>query len=217
MEFNDLNLLDIGNTIQITGVIYSGEGKHLLCMFPEHHGTLSCCVPADDDIAVIVPLDRSTLNDQIVMLNMTREQWVTFLRQTDILETEVLTKAGDDQKIIKAILRKSARQVAQDVSWAVYRRDGYACRYCGKDDVPLTVDHLVLWEEGGPSTEENMLSACKKCNKTRGNTQYPDWLNHEFYKRVSKGLKPEVLEANAAIVATLDAIPRMVHKPTRRK
>lgn len=212
MKFDDLNLHDIGNTIQITGVIYSGQGKHLLCFFPEHHGELECCVPADDNIAVIAPG-----RDQIEALNMSREEWVQFLRQTDILETEVLTQAGPDAKVVKAVLRKSSRQIAQSISWAVFRRDGYACRYCGNDKTPLTVDHLVLWEEGGPSTEENLVSACRKCNKTRGNTPYPEWLSHPHYQRTSKNLSPRVREANEALVATLSGIPRMIHKPGKRR
>ena len=211
MEFKDLTLLDIGNTIQITGVVYSGEGKHLICFFPGHHGELSSCVPADDNIVVIDPG-----RDQLEALNMSRDEWVQFLRQTDIMETEVLAQAGPDVKITKAILRKSARQIATQISWAVFRRDGYACRYCGNDNIPLTVDHLVLWEEGGPSIEANLVAACKKCNKVRGNIQYAEWLDHNFYKNRSKNLTPEQKEANLALVPTLDAIPRMIHKPTRR-
>lgn len=200
MKFQDLNLLDIGNTIQITGVVYSGEGRHLLCFFP------------GEDLVDL----RGLASGEITVLDMNREEWQQFLRQTDIMETEVLTQAGEDQPFVKAILRKSSRQISQHVSWAVYRRDSYACRYCGNDETPLTVDHLVLWEEGGPSTEENLLSACKKCNKTRGNTQYGDWLKHPYYSKVSRNLTAEQREANIAVLGTLDAIPRMVHKQTKR-
>ena len=88
----------------------------------------------------------------------------------------------------------------------MYRRDHYRCRYCGANDVPLTVDHLVLWEEGGPSTEENLVSACKDCNKTRGNTPYHLWLRDSYYKRVSANLPPMIQEANERIAHTLDGI-----------
>ena len=81
--------------------------------------------------------------------------------------------------------------------------------------MPLTVDHLVCWEVGGPSTEANLVSACRKCNKVRGNTPYPDWLTNGYYVQVSKGLKPAVREANEAVSATLDAVPRKLHVHTR--
>ena len=61
-------------------------------------------------------------------------------------------------KLYKAVIRKCQRNIEQGVSWNVFRRDGYACRYCGNKEVPLTVDHLVLWEESGPSTEANLVS-----------------------------------------------------------
>lgn len=191
-KFENLDLLQVGNTIQLAGAIWVGGGKTYLCLFP------------GEDMPM--PVDT---------LEMTIDEWQKFLRQTDIMETEVLA-ASADGKVAKALIRKSTRQIAQHVSWAVYRRDR-RCRYCGRDDVPLTVDHLVLWENGGPSTEGNLLSACRKCNKTRGNTEFADWLNHPYYKRVSQNLPPGIQQANLDIVATLDAIPRMVHKPTRRK
>jgi len=187
-------LLEIGNTIQISGVLFSGADKHYLIPFPEEH------------------------NNEIEwtdckILKPTLEEWKTLLRQTDLLETEVL--ANDNHGLIKAILRKSQRQIDQKVAWNVYRRDGYKCRYCGRDTVPLTVDHLVLWEVGGPSIEENLLSSCKNCNKARGNMEYSDWLKSEFYLNVSKGLDDEVIMNNQLLVETLKDIPVRVHKMSR--
>lgn len=34
MDFEHLNLRSVGNTIQIAGAIYAGEGKIFLCFFP---------------------------------------------------------------------------------------------------------------------------------------------------------------------------------------
>ena len=211
-KFNELDLLAVGNTIQQVGAIYAGEGKVFLCMFPgDHLGEFYVEIEP-----VRVFHDAKGTAQEIKALNMTREEWSQFLRQTDIMEVEVLAAAADG-KTAKAILRKSARQISQHISWEVFRRDGYKCRYCGKDTVPLTVDHLVTWEEGGPSVPENLVAADKKCNKVRGNTPYPEWLKSKFYKQVSAGLTDAVRQANIDLVTTLDAIPRMIHKPTRRK
>ncbi|GAG09150.1 unnamed protein product, partial [marine sediment metagenome] len=92
----------------------------------------------------------------------------------------------------------------------------YKCRYCGRDDVPLTVDHLVLWEDGGPSIEENLVSACRKCNKKRGNTEYSDWLQHPYYLKVSAALLPCHQEKNEKLAPTLPGIPRVVGKRRSR-
>jgi hypothetical protein len=196
MKLADINLLAIGNTIPLTGAIYQGEGKTYLAFFPGESLTNG---------------DKTT---EVIPLEMDPGEWETFLRQTDLQETEMLTKAKDGT-VTKAIVRKCERNIAQTVSWKVFKRDGYACRYCAADDTPLTVDHLVLWEEGGPSTEANLVAACKKCNKTRGNTQYADWLRHPHYLRVSANLSEHTQLANIELIAKLDKIPKLVHARSR--
>jgi len=124
--------------------------------------------------------------------------------------------------LYKAVVRKCQRNIDQVVSWNVFGRDNFACRYCGRshDDngnrVPLTVDHLVLWENGGPSTESNLASSCKKCNKTRGNTEYADWLNHHYYKRVAENLTQAQRQANIDLLSTLANIELVINIRTKR-
>jgi len=158
--------------------------------------------------------NEGDLNDEFNVLDVSSDEWKQILRQTDLMETEIL-QAAENGELVKAIVRKSARIIEQGLSWKVYHRDGYRCRYCGKQGIPMTVDHLVLWEDGGPSIEENLLAACRKCNKKRGSISYPDWLNHPYYKTVSEGLTPEVRQLNIELVDTLDSIPLRVHKKSR--
>lgn len=202
MKLSDIDLLQVGHSIQMAGAVYAGEGMLFLAMLPEERGQLLRDVLFENDTGVL----------GVQTLDMDQEDWTRFLRQTDLLETEVHTRGP----VGKAIVRKSQRQISQGTSWIVYKRDGYRCRYCAADDVPLTVDHLVLWEEGGPSTKENLVSACRRCNKTRGNTQYADWLEHPYYRNVSRKLTPATRDANRALVSTLGTIPRTVHQPSHR-
>lgn len=194
MKFEDFDLLSLGNTVQLVGAVYRDKNKgSFVALFPE---------------------DTDAWSDSIELLVMDRDQWKQFLRQSDIVETEVLAQASDG-KLAKAIIRKTARNIESAINWAVFRRDEYACRYCGKNDVPLTVDHVVTWEDGGPSIEENLVSSCRKCNRVRGNTPYEEWLKDPFYLNASKGLSEEVKKANRDLVETLDAIPRRVHRRSR--
>lgn len=209
MKFSDLNLLDVGNSIQLAGAVYIGNGKMMLAMFPDEHGDV---VDSSGDPVTMFYSQGGSFPAET--LNMTQEEWEAFVRQTDLLETQGLVKTQSGT-VEKAILRKSQRQIEQGVSWKVFRRDGCKCRYCGADDVPLTVDHLVCWEEGGPSTEANLVSACRKCNKTRGNLSYAEWLEHNHYKRVSANLTEGEREANRVLASTLDAIPRHYTKRSR--
>ncbi len=50
----------------------------------------------------------------------------------------------------------------------ILRRDGYKCAYCGRSDLPLTVDHVVPKARGGDDTWENLITACTFCNNKKG-------------------------------------------------
>lgn len=187
-----VDLHDLGDTLLLVGVAYQREGVTYFFSLPGEE--------IDPGRFVISALDLAA--------------WQALLQQTDVVEVAVDTQ-GDRGTIEKAYRRKSQRNIDAAVSWRCYKRDKYACRYCGRDDVPLTVDHLVRWENGGPSTEANLLSACKKCNRVRGDTEYADWMNHPYYAQQRRKLAPGVHEANLALVPTLAAIPRTLHPRSR--
>lgn len=205
MRLSEIDVLSIGNTVQLAGAVYVGDGAMLLAMFPEDAGEVSRGAAFQSQSAQEIPVH---------VLNMTTEDWQVFLRQTDVMETEVLARAADGS-LVKAVMRKSQRQIDQSVSWQVFRRDGYRCRYCGKDDVPLTVDHVVLWEDGGPSVPENLVSACRKCNRTRGNTPYAEWLRGRYYVGLSGPRGPDLSSRNEDVLPTIPDIPRRHHVHTR--
>lgn len=49
----------------------------------------------------------------------------------------------------------------------VFERDGYTCRYCGAQppDVVLVLDHVLPVKEDGPTTADNLVTACEPCNQ----------------------------------------------------
>ena len=51
----------------------------------------------------------------------------------------------------------------------LFRRDQYACQYCGVKPGPdaLTIDHVLPRSRGGTSTWENCVLACVPCNKRK--------------------------------------------------
>lgn len=216
MKLDDLDIHAIGNTIQLAGAIYADGDRVYLVPLP---GELTEGQREWLRVVLDSRPHRNEATAPITVLDMDSDEWQRFLRQTDLLEVEVLAHAEEkgNKGPVKAILRKTARNISQGVSWQVYRRDGYRCRYCGADDVPLTVDHVVLWEHGGPSIPENLVTACRKCNKVRGNTPYAEWLRHPYYKKVSRNIIMAAVEDNIALLTTLDSIPRMLHKPKKRK
>lgn len=189
-KFSDIDISEIGHTKQFIGCAYAGKDGGYLFLFPGEK--------------------KVELED----VEMSSGDCARLLRQTDLMETEVVQRAIDGTTT-KAMLRKSNRQISQVVQWNVFRRDGYRCRYCGRNDVPLTVDHLITWEDSGPSTEDNLFSSCRPCNRARGNVAYEQWLCSSYYQSRSKDLDPTTKASNAAKSADLDKIQRVVHVQSR--
>ncbi len=48
-------------------------------------------------------------------------------------------------------------------------RDSFQCQYCGKTDLPLTIDHIIPRSRGGEYSWENLITACPRCNSKKGN------------------------------------------------
>jgi HNH endonuclease len=187
LTFKDVNLLEVGHTTQLVGAIYMDDknSRVLLCPFPDEASDLKGVM--------------------IEYLYLNADEWAQVLLQGDVLNVEILIKESDGQ-IKKAIVRKGNRNIDQSISWKVFRRDSYTCRYCGANDVPLTVDHIILWEAGGPSTFENLITACKKCNRVRGNTPYRQWILSTDYQNRSRALSPITKNENMAVIGRLDSI-----------
>jgi 5-methylcytosine-specific restriction endonuclease McrA len=50
----------------------------------------------------------------------------------------------------------------------ILKRDGHKCAYCGRADLPLTIDHIIPRSRGGDETWENLVAACLPCNNRKG-------------------------------------------------
>jgi len=64
----------------------------------------------------------------------------------------------------------------------ILRRDGYKCAYCGRSDLPLTVDHVIPKARGGDETWENLITACTVCNNKKGDRTPEEARMKLFYK-----------------------------------
>ena len=61
--------------------------------------------------------------------------------------------------------------IRQTTRLAIYLRDGMACAYCGhavEDGASLSLDHLIPHSHGGSNEATNLVTACERCNKSRG-------------------------------------------------
>lgn len=49
----------------------------------------------------------------------------------------------------------------------IMARDGFKCQYC-ESTMNLSIDHIVPSSRGGKSIWENCVTACRKCNNSKG-------------------------------------------------
>jgi 5-methylcytosine-specific restriction endonuclease McrA len=82
---------------------------------------------------------------------------------------------------------------------AIKARDGHRCVYCQRaasKTVRLTLDHVVVYSEGGPDLATNLVTACMDCNRDRGISDidhFAEWLRRR--NRGDTGIEARVLKA----------------------
>lgn len=63
--------------------------------------------------------------------------------------------------------------IGKKLRFEIFRRDRFACRYCGKsanDGAVLEADHVVPRSRGGRDIARNLVAACEECNGGKGAT-----------------------------------------------
>ena len=86
-----------------------------------------------------------------------------------------------DYKIMK--MRRRGMVKPGKIDWEylrtyVFERDRYTCGYCGSkvnnlDEI--TCDHIIPKAAGGSSFPENLITACRNCNNTKGVKSVRKW------------------------------------------
>lgn len=149
--------VDIGNLLKISGVLYQGMGSNLLLLSPS----------ADDVL-------RSSIGPVLLRIEQPSvEEWSEIIRQSDDPEMFI----GEVGGVNKILHRKQRFEISGHVQQKVWARDGFSCIYCNRrmGDVQLTIDHWISLENGGVNDDTNYVSACRKCNKSKGSMDPKDF------------------------------------------
>jgi len=91
-----------------------------------------------------------------------------FDRLMDTLDAE------DDKALASAIVgagRDSRRRFRGTVRSTVWTRDGGVCWYCGATVTldRVQIDHVIPWSRGGRTVEDNGVTSCAPCNRSKSN------------------------------------------------
>ncbi len=57
----------------------------------------------------------------------------------------------------------------------ILERDGYQCQYCMTLTGPMEVDHVMPVARGGSDDFDNLVCACRKCNRSKGAKLVSEW------------------------------------------
>ena len=172
-DLKPIYLDHFGTQFQIAGILQKGKNNtYILLPLPDE-------LPFDN--AIIETIKDLHPNFNIVYPNL--EQWMEVLKYLD--DPQYFEE--DETGLVKAIHRKCQRQIGMNLQWKIYRRDRFRCVYCGRDDVPLTIDHKTPVELGGTDEEDNLVACCRPCNKEKGNMSYSQWSDYILleYQRVA--------------------------------
>lgn len=88
---------------------------------------------------------------------------VTITRPDGATETLPPYGATRLQRIVK-----SRDDITASLRASVLRRDRGTCRYCGRGDGAMEIDHVVPVSRGGRGTKSNLVIACRGCNQRKG-------------------------------------------------
>lgn len=149
-----------GHIYKISGVILQGKGRNIIVLLPTAN-------------------DFDSSEDHAEIKRHTLTEWAELLRQTD--DPVYFKDEEVGGHIVKSVHRKCMAAISGAVQQRVWARDEFRCMYCNGEmgKVQLTVDHWVPLELGGSNDMLNLISACRKCNKMKGDLPAVDYCNEE--------------------------------------
>lgn len=97
---------------------------------------------------------------------------------------------------------QGSKWITRERRLAIYLRDGMACCYCGANieehGITLSLDHVLPYSQGGTNNSYNLITACQKCNSSRGDRPVEEFVN-AVAGYLNQGIKADViLESIAA-------------------
>jgi len=90
---------------------------------------------------------------------------------------------------IKGIEYQQGELFGYEVREYLLEKWGRKCAYCGKENVPLEIEHLIPKSRGGSDRVSNLTIACHECNQKKGNMTAEEFNHPEIQTQAKKPLK----------------------------
>ena len=130
-----------------------------------------------------IPLTTCSARRAIIMVWMGKAEIV----ESTGLYIHSVSMKFDVPSIIRLLIfvRFSHRWNIQLTKQNILKRDRKTCQYCGGNEGPMTVDHVIPRSHNGRETWENLVCACEKCNNKKGD-RTPQEADMSLIKKPSK-------------------------------
>jgi hypothetical protein len=116
-------------------------------------------------------------------------------------------RAVSNGKARQGKAQPKGRWIRPEKRLAIYIRDGFRCLYCGTDlrdasPADVTLDHLVAKDAGGSNEADNLVTACRRCNCSRGSRVWTEFAPGGAHDRITATIaRPLNIELARAIIA----------------
>src|SRR3990172_1192243 len=84
--------------------------------------------------------------------------------------SEIVVKSIDTGRVLRVEQPVQLGRTSLPVATArrIFKRDGARCRYDPRHRGPFEIDHVVHVALGGEDSDENLVVACRSCNRSKG-------------------------------------------------
>jgi hypothetical protein len=103
---------------------------------------------------------------------------IGMLSDADFMRELRLAFAGEKSIFSAYIIPCEARlpwKVWKKIRAFVIERDGGICQYCGAEAAKPDVDHVLPLSRGGSNREDNLVTACPTCNRSKNAKTVAEW------------------------------------------
>lgn len=90
---------------------------------------------------------------------------------------------------VKGVEYQQGELKGYEVREYLLEKFGRKCAYCGKENVPLEIEHIVPRSRGGSNRVDNLTIACHECNQKKGNKTAKEFGYPNIQKQVKQSLK----------------------------
>ncbi len=132
-----------------------------------------------------------------------------------LTEIEAETVRFDTQKMqnpeISGTEYRQGELSGYEVREYLLEKWGRKCAYCGKENVPLEIEHIIPESKGGSDRVSNLTVACENCNRKKGNRDIGDFLKRkpDVLRKILSGAKAP-LRDTAAVNAARYAVGKIL-------